>query len=84
MSANDDVVIGKLKLKGKGLDDKAGGIRRKKKHDKSYESRFVAVDFIVITDSGVSRWMDCRLHRFIELGSSVSDLFRLGKCCYKL
>ncbi|XP_054788271.1 uncharacterized protein LOC129294147 [Prosopis cineraria] len=31
MSAYDNVVIGKLKLKGKALDVKAGGIKKKKK-----------------------------------------------------
>ena len=38
MSAYDNVVVGKLKLKGKALDVKAGGIKKKKKrHDKSYD-----------------------------------------------
>ena len=38
MSAYDGVVVGKLKLKGKPLDVKAGGIKKKKKkkHDKTY------------------------------------------------
>ncbi|KAL6216885.1 PREDICTED: protein FAM32A-like [Fragaria vesca subsp. vesca] len=36
MSAYDNVVTGKLKLKGKALDVK-GGIKKKKKHYKRYE-----------------------------------------------
>lgn len=34
MSAYENVVGGKLKLKGKALDVKAGGIKKKKKHKK--------------------------------------------------
>ncbi|XP_030501872.2 uncharacterized protein LOC115717075 [Cannabis sativa] len=34
MSAYDNVVVGKLKLKGKALDVKAGGMKKKKKHKK--------------------------------------------------
>lgn len=34
MSAYDNVVTGKLKLKGKALDVKAGGLKKKKKHKK--------------------------------------------------
>lgn len=37
MSAYDNVVGGKLKLKGKALDVKTGGIKKKKKQKKSYE-----------------------------------------------
>ncbi|KAM5566211.1 protein FAM32A-like [Rosa sericea] len=36
MSAYDNVVIGKLKLKGKALDVK-GGIKKKKKRSKTYD-----------------------------------------------
>jgi hypothetical protein len=36
MSAYDSVVVGRLKLKGKALDVKAGGIKKKKKRDKRY------------------------------------------------
>lgn len=32
MSSYENVVPGKLKLKGKALDVKAGGIKKKKKH----------------------------------------------------
>lgn len=37
MSAYDNVVSGKLKLKGKALDVKAGGMKKKKKQKKQYE-----------------------------------------------
>lgn len=37
MSAFDNVVGGKLKLKGKALDVKAGGVKKKKKQKKHYE-----------------------------------------------
>ncbi|KAL2461949.1 hypothetical protein Adt_45369 [Abeliophyllum distichum] len=37
MSAFDNVVGGKLKLKGKALDVKAGGVKKKKKQKKQYE-----------------------------------------------
>ncbi|KAL8137567.1 hypothetical protein V2J09_003568 [Rumex salicifolius] len=37
MSGFDGVVGGKLKLKGKALDVKTGGVRKKKKHKKQYE-----------------------------------------------
>ncbi|KAL2518670.1 hypothetical protein Adt_14917 [Abeliophyllum distichum] len=37
MSAFDNVVGGKLKLKGKALDVKAGGVKIKKKQKKQYE-----------------------------------------------
>lgn len=37
MSAYDNVVGGKLKLKGKALDVKAGGTKKKKKHKKNHD-----------------------------------------------
>ncbi|KAF8389447.1 hypothetical protein HHK36_026142 [Tetracentron sinense] len=37
MSTYENVVGGKLKLKGKALDVKAGGIKKKKKHRKHYD-----------------------------------------------
>ena len=37
MSAFENVVGGKLKLKGKALDVKAGGLKKKKKHKKYYD-----------------------------------------------
>ncbi|GAB4841872.1 hypothetical protein Ancab_011827 [Ancistrocladus abbreviatus] len=37
MSAYDNVVSGKLKLKGKALDVKSGGIKKKKKLKKQYD-----------------------------------------------
>ncbi|KAF5183626.1 7-dehydrocholesterol reductase-like protein [Thalictrum thalictroides] len=37
MSAYENVVGGKLKLKGKALDVKAGGLKKKKKHKKHHD-----------------------------------------------
>ncbi|WJZ95666.1 hypothetical protein VitviT2T_014419 [Vitis vinifera] len=37
MSSYDNVIGGKLKLKGKALDVKAGGVKKKKKHKKQYD-----------------------------------------------
>uniref|UniRef100_A0A7C8Z0U9 Protein FAM32A-like n=1 Tax=Opuntia streptacantha TaxID=393608 RepID=A0A7C8Z0U9_OPUST len=37
MSAYDNVVGGKLKLKGKALDVKSGGVKKKKKQKKQYD-----------------------------------------------
>lgn len=37
MSAYENVIGGKLKLKGKALDVKAGGVKKKKKHKKKQE-----------------------------------------------
>lgn len=37
MSAYDNVIGGKLKLKGKALDVKAGGVKKKKKHKRQEE-----------------------------------------------
>ncbi|XP_021720305.1 protein FAM32A-like [Chenopodium quinoa] len=37
MSAYDNVIVGKLKLKGKALDVKTGGIKKKKKQKKLYD-----------------------------------------------
>nr|XP_029122464.1 uncharacterized protein LOC105051835 isoform X1 [Elaeis guineensis] len=37
MSAYENVVGGKLKLKGKRLDVKAGGVKKKKKHRHHYD-----------------------------------------------
>ncbi|PON32208.1 7-dehydrocholesterol reductase-like protein [Parasponia andersonii] len=39
MSAYDNVVGGKLKLKGKALDVKAGGMKKKKKHKKLQDQK---------------------------------------------
>lgn len=44
MSAYDNVVVGKLKLKGKALDVKAGGMKKKKKQKKQYEQISQAVE----------------------------------------
>lgn len=40
MSGYENVVIGKLRLKGKALDVKAGGITKKKKQKKHYDQLF--------------------------------------------
>ena len=37
MSAYDNIVGGKLKLKGKALDVKAGGVKKKKKNKKNHD-----------------------------------------------
>lgn len=37
MSAYDNVVGGKLKLKGKALDVKSGGVKKKKKQKKQFD-----------------------------------------------
>ncbi|KAI3980551.1 hypothetical protein MKX01_025116 [Papaver californicum] len=39
MSEYDNVVVGKLKLKGKSLDVKSGGLKKKKKQNKVYHCR---------------------------------------------
>lgn len=40
MSEFENVIPGKLRLKGKALDVKAGGIMKKKKHKKHYQHFF--------------------------------------------
>lgn len=37
MSAYDNVIAGKLRLKGKALDVKSSGIKKKKKHKNQYD-----------------------------------------------
>jgi len=44
MSTYGNVVGGKLKLKGKALDVKAGGIKKKKKEKKQYEQNLAMVE----------------------------------------
>lgn len=44
MSAYGNVVGGKLKLKGKALDVKSGGIKKKKKEQKHYEQNLAMVE----------------------------------------
>ncbi|XVF09307.1 hypothetical protein REPUB_Repub07fG0081500 [Reevesia pubescens] len=44
MSAYENVVGGKLKLKGKALDVKAGGIKKKKKHKKQHQDQVTQND----------------------------------------
>ncbi|KAH7515418.1 hypothetical protein FEM48_Zijuj10G0024300 [Ziziphus jujuba var. spinosa] len=44
MSSFDNVVGGRLKLKGKALDVKAGGVKKKKKHRKHQENNSLVTD----------------------------------------
>ena len=44
MFSYDNVIRGKLKLKGKALDVKAGGLKKKKKHKKQYDRSFEVVE----------------------------------------
>lgn len=44
MSAYGNVVGGKLKLKGKALDVKSGGIKKKKKENKHYEQNLAMIE----------------------------------------
>ncbi|KAG8380273.1 hypothetical protein BUALT_Bualt07G0176200 [Buddleja alternifolia] len=44
MSSYDNVVSGKLKLKGKALDVKTGGMKKKKKQKKQYDQITQAVE----------------------------------------
>ncbi|XP_018451187.1 uncharacterized protein LOC108822538 [Raphanus sativus] len=43
MSAYDNVIGGKLKLKGKALDVKAGGVKKKKKKQKKQEEQALKI-----------------------------------------
>ncbi|XWS11626.1 hypothetical protein CRYUN_Cryun37aG0014700 [Craigia yunnanensis] len=52
MSSYENVVGGKLKLKGKALDVKAGGIKKKKKHKKQHHDQITQND--LSADSGGS------------------------------
>uniref|UniRef100_A0A1D1XJI5 Protein FAM32A n=1 Tax=Anthurium amnicola TaxID=1678845 RepID=A0A1D1XJI5_9ARAE len=44
MSAYNNVVGGKLKLKGKALDVKAGGVKKKKTHKHHYDQEYQATE----------------------------------------
>jgi len=48
MSAYDNVIGGKLKLKGKALDVKAGGVKKKKKHKRQEEQALKITDHELI------------------------------------
>ncbi|KAJ0257179.1 hypothetical protein HA466_0080920 [Hirschfeldia incana] len=48
MSAYDNVIGGKLKLKGKALDVKAGGVKKKKKQKKQEEQALKITDHELI------------------------------------
>ena len=52
MSAYENVVCGKLKLKGKALDVKAGGIKKKKKHKKQHQDQVTQDDLDLSAASG--------------------------------
>ncbi|XWS16610.1 hypothetical protein CRYUN_Cryun34aG0104500 [Craigia yunnanensis] len=54
MSAYENVVGGKLKLKGKALDVKAGGIKKKKKHKKHHQDEVTQNDLDLSAASGGS------------------------------
>ncbi|XP_044496201.1 protein FAM32A-like [Mangifera indica] len=66
MSSYDNVVTGKLKLKGKALDVKAGGVKKKKKHKKTNDEITNAIDngveagasTEVVTDPGEKEIVD--------------------------
>ncbi|KAL8458891.1 hypothetical protein ACS0TY_036404 [Phlomoides rotata] len=74
MSAYDNVVVGKLKLKGKALDVKAGGMKKKKKQKKQYEQISQVVESEggteVLTDSNKEEVSDA--NKSIEDGSSAN------------
>ncbi|XVE89289.1 hypothetical protein DITRI_Ditri19aG0190700 [Diplodiscus trichospermus] len=44
MSSYENVVVGKLKLKGKALDVKAGGVKKKKKNKKQHQDQITQND----------------------------------------
>ena len=52
MSAYENIVGGKLKLKGKALDVKAGGIKKKKKHKKQHQDQVTQNDLDLSAASG--------------------------------
>ncbi|PIN23885.1 Conserved alpha-helical protein [Handroanthus impetiginosus] len=73
MSAYDNIVGGKLKLKGKALDVKAAGMKKKKKQKKQYEEISKAVESEnteLITDSKKEEATDT--NKPIEDGSSAN------------
>lgn len=45
MSAYENVFVGKLRLKGKALDVRTGGVGKKKKHKKQFDQISHAVGF---------------------------------------
>ncbi|XP_062109914.1 uncharacterized protein LOC133821786 [Humulus lupulus] len=55
MSEYDNVVVGKLKLKGKALDVKAGGMKKKKKHKKLLQEQKSVITEDDLSAGGGSR-----------------------------
>ncbi|KAL5554461.1 hypothetical protein UlMin_041862 [Ulmus minor] len=49
MSSYENVVGGKLKLKGKALDVKAGGLKKKKKHKKHQDQKSLITEDDLVT-----------------------------------
>ncbi|PIA43831.1 hypothetical protein AQUCO_01800106v1 [Aquilegia coerulea] len=49
MSSYENVVVGKLKLKGKALDVKAGGLKKKKKHKKHHDRSSEVIENDLLT-----------------------------------
>ncbi|KAI3978183.1 hypothetical protein MKX01_013014 [Papaver californicum] len=61
MSEYDNVVVGKLKLKGKTLDVKAGGLKKKKKQKKVQYERIAEIQ-----ESELSTGCHCRLAKTLN------------------
>ncbi|XP_021729287.1 protein FAM32A-like [Chenopodium quinoa] len=64
MSEYENVIAGKLRLKGKALDVKAGGIAKKKKHRKNIE-RF-------ITEKTATDLVEINTEKNVDGGNEVS------------
>ncbi|KMZ74208.1 Protein FAM32A-like protein [Zostera marina] len=58
MSGYENVVVGKLKLKGKALDVKSGGVKKKKKHSKNRESSYSSNDVLLTGDDATLQMTD--------------------------
>lgn len=61
MSAYDNVIGGKLKLKGKALDVKAGGVKKKKKQRKHEEQALKITEHELI-EGRHNRFILIRIH----------------------
>ncbi|KAK7352782.1 hypothetical protein VNO80_18210 [Phaseolus coccineus] len=59
MSVYDSVVGGKLKLKGKALDVKACGIKKKKKRDKRYHNFSQSISDMLGRNMSMDHHEDC-------------------------
>lgn len=71
MSSYDNVVGGKLKLKGKALDVKAGGVKKKKKQKKQYDQISQAVDGELSFNGG-------------DVVCPLLFMIRIQHCCFPL